>query len=79
MSRKKEYIRKNRRCQKYADELRKLLETIKYEKTNLNQKLNDYHDKKLGRLESSCFRKELARFHNKINYSRFLLQKIQRF
>ena len=79
MTRKKEYNRKSLRGQKYADELQKLMETIRYEEKHINQKLDDYYDEKMERLERASFKKELDSFHNKVNYSRFLMKKLNYF
>lgn len=79
MCRQKEFDRKNRRCEKYKEGLAKLLDTIKYERTCIRKKLDDYYNEKIERLDKAIFKKKLASFHNKVNYSRFLLKKINRF
>ena len=77
MNRIKEYKLKNIKKNKYKQYLSKLLELISYERKYVNKNLDNYYDENMSRLERAKFKKVLASYNNKVNYSRFLSKKIK--
>lgn len=77
MNRIKEYKLKNIKKNKYKQNLSKLLELISYERKYVNKNLDNYYDENMSRLERAKFKKVLASYNNKVNYSRFLSNKIK--